>query len=312
MTEPGVLLLVGGVGAEREVSLATGEACRQALESLGFPLTVYDDRGDFSGLVAALSGGADVVLNCLHGGGVEGGQVQAVCDVMKVRYSHSGMAGSALAMDKRLSRMLFRAHGLTIAEGVALNAAEVAALDDWPLAPPVVVKPIAEGSSVGVSIHGQEASFVQVRAELVRLSQTGDLLIEAFVPGRELTCGVLERERVATPLAVTELMVDHGFYDYRAKYDARDGAVHCCPADIPVSLEARVKEASVSAHRILGLRGVSRSDFRYDPETDRLVILETNAQPGMTATSLLPEQAAHCGLDFPTLVRSLVMTARHD
>ncbi|NQY81701.1 MAG: D-alanine--D-alanine ligase [Alphaproteobacteria bacterium] len=312
VAETKVLVVMGGTSAEREVSLATGRACAAALDALGCLHTCHDFRGRVEDLVAVLQNGCTVMLNCLHGTYGEDGRVQAVADLMAVPYSHSGVLASAVAMHKAMSLDVFRAHALPIARSFCFDHAAVIALVDWPIALPLVVKPVAEGSSIGVQVYEVGAAFADAYTDIVELAQRNAVLFEEFIPGRELTVAVAEDGDNLVALGVTELVVDAGFYDYRAKYDAVAGATHICPANIPESLQQRLYEIARTAHQVLGLRGVSRSDFRYDPAQDRLVILEINTQPGMTETSLLPEQAALYGWDFPTLIHKILAAARHD
>lgn len=308
-----VLLLKGGVSSEREVSLATGAACAGALDTLGYRYTELDFDGSVSRLVRALEQGVDVILNCLHGTYGEDGRVQAVADLMHIPYTHSGVCASALAMHKARSVDIFRAHGLDVPQGLLLDKTAIAGLSDWPMALPIVAKPVAEGSSVGVQIIAENQHFLNHRATLLELAQTGEVLFEEYIPGRELTVAVVEDARALVALGVTELEVTAGlFYDYRAKYSKQGGARHLCPAPIPENLAEFLKKQAIIAHRALGLRGVSRSDFRYDPGQERCVILEINTQPGMTETSLLPEQAALYGWDFATLVQQILRAARYD
>ena len=297
-------VLLGGRSAERAVSLVSGAACAAALEGRGHAVERVDAAGP--DLPAALARARpEVVLNALHGRYGEDGRVQGLLDLLGIPYTHSGVLASALAMDKPMAKRVFASAGLRCPAGVETSLRSL--LADPPLDPPFVVKPAAEGSSVGVVIVPD--------GDLRPLTGRGDLdpaarlLVEAYVPGRELTCAVLDGE----PLAVTEIRPREGFYDYRAKYT--DGcAVHLVPAPLAPDLYERVLEAALTAHRALGCRGVSRADFRHDPDrgADGLHLLEVNTQPGMTPLSLVPEQAAWRGIPFGDLVERLVEGARCD
>jgi len=294
-----VAVLHGGFSAEREVSLNSGKAVIAALRTAGFEVTPIEVTDDLGALIAALTPKPDVVFNALHGRFGEDGSIQGVLDYLGVPYTHSGVRASALAMDKAAAKAVFAHAGLPVAPHRIIDIAELA--DSDPLPPPYVVKPVNEGSSVGVSIvqHGDNR-----REKIVDAWSFGQAMVEQYIPGRELTVAVLDDHA----LAVTEIVPLTEFYDYHAKY-AAGGSRHVIPAQIPIEIERRCMEIAVAAHRALGCRGASRSDLRYDPETGRLVLLEVNTQPGMTATSLLPEQAAYTGMDFPALCTWMVERA---
>jgi D-alanine-D-alanine ligase len=298
-----VAVLMGGLSAEREVSLVSGEACARALEQRGYRVTRIDVGRDLHEVLGRTR--PDLVFNALHGRYGEDGRVQGLLDQLGLPYTHSGVLASALAMDKPMAKRVFASVGLRCPEGMETTLAELLAAP--PVPPPFVVKPAAEGSSVGVVIVPDH--------DLRPLSDRNDvdpdcrLLVERYIEGRELTCGVLAGE----PLAVTEIRPNEGFYDYRAKYT--DGyASHLVPAPLSPDLYDAVMDAAVRAHRVLGCRGVSRADFRFDPELGDagLFLLEVNTQPGMTPLSLVPEQAAYCGIPFDELVVRLVEQARCD
>jgi D-alanine-D-alanine ligase len=298
-----VAVLMGGRSAEREVSLVSGEACASALEERGYPTTRVDVDADLPEVLQRLR--PEVVFNALHGRYGEDGRVQGLLDLMEIPYTHSGVLASALAMDKPMAKRLFASAGLRCPEGAETTLDRLLAA---PPPPPFVVKPAAEGSSVGV--------VIVLDADLRPLTDRNDLqpearlLVERYVPGRELTCAVLGDE----PLAVTEIRPMEGFYDYRAKYTA-GCASHLVPAPLSPDLYERVLDAALAAHRALGCRGVSRADFRLDPaegESGGLYLLEVNTQPGMTPLSLVPEQAAYRGIGFADLVEQLVGWARCD
>jgi D-alanine-D-alanine ligase len=298
-----VAVLMGGLSAEREVSLVSGEACARALEEQGYAVTRIDVGRDLHEALARTR--PDVVFNALHGRFGEDGRVQGLLDQLGLPYTHSGVLASALAMDKPMAKRVFASTGLRCPEGVETTLAELMA--GPPLPPPFVVKPAAEGSSVGVVIVPDQ--------DLQPLSDRNDvdpacrLLVERYVPGRELTCAVLGDE----PLAVTEIRPNDGFYDYRAKY-TEGFASHLVPALLSPDLYETIMDAALRAHRVLGCRGVSRADFRFDPAQGDLglYLLEVNTQPGMTPLSLVPEQAAYRGIAFHNLVVRLLEQARCD
>ena len=307
-----VLVVMGGISAEREVSLATGKACIEALDTLGLAYGCYDFTGNVSELIATLGSGYTVMLNALHGTYGEDGRIQAIGDLMQIPYSHSGVLASALAMNKAASLQIFQANGLPIAESVCLDHAAIGECTDWPLPLPLVVKPIAEGSSIGVIIYRDGEDFAEHQAAILKEAERGALLFEEYIPGQELTVSVIDDARAIQALGVTELFTGEDFYDYTAKYSTVSGATHVCPAEIPTALRDELMQAACTAHKILSLCGVSRSDFRHDPAQNRWVILETNTQPGMTQTSLLPEQAAQFGWSFPELIQKILIAARYD
>jgi D-alanine-D-alanine ligase len=304
-----VLLLKGGVSAEREVSLVSGRECAAALRAKGYDVTEHDFKS-LEGLVAALADKPDAVFNALHGRYAEDGTIQGVLDLARVPYTHSGLLASALAMDKPVARKLFASCGLPVAEGGEFHREDV--LSGRAMKPPFVMKPTNEGSSVGVRIVLEEADRAALAAEPWPFDD--EVLVERYVPGRELTVAVMGANGSAKALGVLEIRPNNGFYDYTAKYT--DGkAIHLCPAPIAPAAYARAMEIALEAHRALGCRGVSRADLRYDDtagEPGALCLLEVNTQPGMTPLSLVPEIAAASGLGFPDLCAWLVEQARHD
>jgi len=296
-----VAVLYGGISAERDVSLSTGQQVIAALRGAGFDVLPIDAGDDLGAIVRALTPKPDVVFNALHGRFGEDGAIQGVLDWMGIPYTHSGVRASALAMDKVAAKAVFGAAGLPIAKGRVVDMDELEAHDPLPL--PYVVKPINEGSSVGVEIMRDGGNRRVAVAQTWRFGRQA--LAEEFIPGRELTVAVMG-ERA---LAVTEIIADAGaFYDYESKY-ADGGSRHVIPAAVHPQAYASALDVAVAAHRALGCRGATRADFRYDDtagEPGRLVLLEVNTQPGLTPTSLLPEQAAHCGMDFPALCAWMV------
>lgn len=303
-----VVVLMGGFSVEREVSLNTGANVAAGLEKAGYAVATMDVRREPRILVAGLEEiRPDAVFNALHGRFGEDGAIQGLLDIMRIPYTHSGLLASALAMNKPAAKSLFAAAGIPVVEGRVVHKDEVLAGDV--LERPYVLKPLNEGSSVGVHIVKEGDNLSPLGEEGWPF---GDwVLAERFVPGRELTVGVMGDKA----LAVTEITSDRGFYDYTAKY-APGGSRHLIPAPIPPEDDAEIRRLAVLAHQSLGCRGVSRADFRYDDtrpgEPARLYLLEVNTQPGMTETSLVPEQAAHAGIDFPALVSWMVENAQCD
>ncbi|MEM6638206.1 MAG: D-alanine--D-alanine ligase [Pseudomonadota bacterium] len=291
---------MGGPSAEREVSLSTGRECAAALRDEGFQVVEVDAGPDLVEQLHAIR--PDVAFNALHGRWGEDGCVQGILEWLRIPYTHSGVLASALAMDKEKTKAVYRAHGLPVADSLLAARSDIAAAHV--MAPPYVVKPNAEGSSVGIYIVHRDANGPPQIAE--DLPET--LMVETYVPGRELTVSVMD----GRAMTVTDILTD-GWYDYHAKY-APGGSRHVLPADIPSDVFDACMAHAVTAHRALGCRGVSRTDFRCDATRglDGLVTLETNTQPGMTPTSLTPEQAAHTGLGFGPLCRLLVEDATCD
>jgi len=296
-----VAVLMGGWSAERAVSLVSGAAVAQALRRLGIRVAAIDVRRDMGALMTRLYPRPDAVFNALHGRFGEDGCVQGLLDILGIPYTHSGRLASALAMDKPMAKRLFAAAELRAPEHVLATRAEIIATDPMPR--PYVVKPCNEGSSVGVVIvrEGDNAPPAVPEGAAPNLP----LMVERYIPGRELTVAVMGDR----PLAVTEITTKRGFYDYDAKY-APGGSSHVVPAGIPKKAYAEALRLGLSAHRALGCRGVSRADLRYDGR--RVYLLEVNTQPGMTSTSLVPEQAAHVGISFDELVRWMVDNAECD
>ena len=299
-----VAVLYGGISAEREVSLSSGRQCIAALREGGFEVDPILVGPDLGAVIRALEDPRpDVVFNALHGRFGEDGTIQGVLDWMALPYTHSGVRASALAMDKEAAKSVFAAAGLPVARSRVVSTEELEAADPLPL--PYVVKPVNEGSSVGVEIMLQGANR---RAEVARTWRHGRAMVEEYVPGRELTVGVMGDRA----LAVTEIAPQSGaFYDYEAKY-AEGGSRHAVPAPVHPTAYAQAMAVALAAHQALGCRGASRADLRYDDtagEPGRLVLLEVNTQPGLTPTSLLPEQAAHLGISFPALCAWMVDNA---
>jgi len=289
-----VAVLMGGLSAEREVSLVSGRECANALRVAGYEVIEVDAGPD---LVARLQEiRPDVVFNALHGRWGEDGCVQGILEWLRIPYTHSGVLASALAMDKQRSKEAYRAAGLPIVDSVLASRDEASRRHVLP--PPYVVKPYNEGSSVGVYIVAEGANAPPQLAA----AMPDTVMVETYAPGREMTCAVLGDRA----LAVTDIITS-GWYDYDAKYKA-GGSRHEIPAQVPAEIADACLDYALRAHRALGCRGLSRTDFRWDEARGLagLILLETNTQPGMTPTSLAPEQAAHVGIGFPELCRWIV------
>ena len=296
-----VAVLMGGWSAEREVSLRSGKACADALGRLGYRVSPIDVGRDIAAALTVIK--PDVALNVLHGRPGEDGTLQGVLEILGISYSHSGVLASALAMHKVCAKALFRAAGIPVADDVVASRFEAAQRHLLP--PPYVVKPIAEGSSVGVFIVTAEHRHPPQELNRDDWRFGDEVMIERYIPGKELTCAVLGDRA----LDVIEVVPATAFYDYDAKY-AAGGSKHLLPAQILPNVYQEVRRLSLAAHSALGCRGVSRADFRYDDQgTGRLVCLEINTQPGMTETSLVPELAAYAGITFDELVRWMVEDA---
>jgi D-alanine-D-alanine ligase len=298
-----VAVLMGGWSAEREVSLWSGKACADALEKQDYRVTRIDVGRDIATVLQTLK--PDVALNVLHGRPGEDGTLQGILEIQSIPYTHSGVLASALAMEKDLAKTMLKASGIPVPEGLVVSRFEAA--KEHLLPRPYVIKPIAEGSSVGVFIVTEEHKHPP--QELYRDDWTfGErVLVERYIPGKELTCAVMGDKA----LGVIEIVAATRFYDYEAKY-APGGSKHLLPAPVSAEVYEEVRRLSLAAHEALGCRGVSRADFRYDdgaPGTTGLYCLEVNTQPGMTETSLVPELAAHAGITFGELVRWMVEDA---
>ena len=295
-----VAVIYGGWSSEREVSISSGTQMLKAAQAAGYDAVGIDADRNLAAQLTEVK--PDVVLNGLHGPWGEDGCVQGLLEIMDLPYSHSGVLASALAMDKLKSKAVYRAAGLPVAEDRQVTRAEAAVAH--PLEPPYVVKPVNEGSSFGVLIV-REGTNGPPQELLGESWHYGDyLMAEEFIPGRELTVAVLGDRA----LAVTEITTLRDYYDFDAKYSA-GGSRHVIPADVPEHISAMAMDFALRAHQVLGCRGATRSDFRYDDKRDRLVILETNTQPGMTPTSLVPEQAAFVGMSFEDLVAWMIEDA---
>jgi D-alanine-D-alanine ligase len=299
-----VAVLQGGWSAEREVSLSTGRSCCKALEEQGYKVIPIDVQPDIATVLQATR--PEIVFNALHGPIGEDGTIQGLLEVLRIPYTHSGVLASALAMRKDKAKVIMQAAGVTVPEGKIVNRHEAGAAHALP--PPYVVKPINEGSSVGVIIVREDRTHPP--QELLREDWPygEQVIVEKYIPGRELTCAVMGDKA----LGVIDIRPATGmFYDYDAKY-SKGGSIHVLPAEIKPNIYQQVQQLALTAHQALGCRGVSRADLRYDDTpggTGEIVVLEVNTQPGMTETSLVPEIAAHAGYSFGELVRWMVEDA---
>ncbi|MGA9203438.1 MAG: D-alanine--D-alanine ligase [Pseudolabrys sp.] len=298
-----VAVLMGGWSAEREVSLRSGKACADALERTGYRVSRVDVNPDIAATLRALQ--PDVALNMLHGRPGEDGTLQGMLEVLGIPYSHSGVLASALAMQKEIAKPVLKAAGVPVPGGMVVSRKDAAQRHLLPT--PYVIKPVAEGSSVGVFVVREDHKHPP--QELTRPDWAfGDqILVEPYIPGKELTCAVMGGQA----LGVIEIVPAVKFYDYEAKY-APGGSKHLLPAPIAEEIYREVQRIALAAHRAIGCRGVTRSDFRYDNGlggTKGLFCLEVNTQPGMTETSLVPEMAQHAGISFDELVRWMVEDA---
>ncbi len=298
-----VAVLKGGISNEREVSLSSGRECARALRNSGFEVTEVDVGYDVAERLREVA--PDVVFNALHGRYGEDGTIQGVLEFLRIPYTHSGVLASALAMDKHQAKIMFKAAGIPVTDHIIASRAEVG--HAHMMTPPYVVKPVADGSSVGIFIVKSDQSHPP--QEILGTDWKGGeaLMVERYIPGRELTCAVMGD----VALGVTEIITDLAFYNYEAKY-AAGGSRHVIPADIQPKIYDKVQKMALKAHAALGCRGVSRTDFRFNERAGadgELVCLEINTQPGMTETSLVPEQARHAGHSFEELVTWMVEDA---
>jgi D-alanine-D-alanine ligase len=299
-----VAVLMGGLSAERSVSLKSGAACALALEGEGYRVTRVDVGHDVSDTLTHLK--PDVVFNALHGRFGEDGIVQGILEMLRIPYTHSGVLASSLAMQKDRAKSVMKAAGVPVADGITISRFEAAKAHVMP--PPYVVKPVSEGSSVGVILVREDRSHPPQELGRADWPHGDTVLIERYIPGRELTCAVMD----GRALGVIDIQPAAGsFYDFESKY-AKGGSIHVLPAKILPNIYHLVQKLALTAHQSLGCRGVSRMDFRYDDTpngTGEVVCLEVNTQPGMTETSLVPELAAHEGIGFGELVRWMVEDA---
>jgi D-alanine-D-alanine ligase len=301
-----VAVLMGGLSSERPVSLSSGNACADALEQVGYRVSRVDVGRDVAQVLAGLK--PDVAFNALHGPMGEDGSIQGILEFLQIPYTHSGLLASALAMNKDQAKIIAEAAGVPVAEARVMNRSEIGR--EHPMAPPYVIKPVAEGSSFGVIIVRDGAPHTPQSLHSDDWKYGERVMVERYIPGRELTCAVMGDRS----LGVTEIIpIGQDFYDFDAKYK-KGGSRHQCPAELSPSIYQTIEKLAVEAHRAIGCRGVSRSDFRYDEKggangAGEVIWLEVNTQPGMTPTSLVPELAAHSGLSFAELVDWIVKDA---
>ncbi len=303
-----VVVLMGGWAAEREVSLSSGAGIADALDSKGYRVTEIDMDRNVAAQIADAA--PDVVFNALHGVPGEDGSVQGMLDLMGIPYTHSGLATSVIAIDKQLTKQALIPHGVPMPGGRIVPCDELYERD--PLPRPYVLKPVNEGSSVGVAIITEDSNVGNPIAKGAQgpWQEFDELLAEPFIKGRELTTAVIDGPDGPRALGVTELIIEHGFYDYEHKY-TEGRTQHVCPAKVPPEIAALCEDYALRAHKLLGCRGTSRTDYRWDDEAGEagLFVLETNTQPGMTPLSLVPEQAKHAGIDYAELVDMIVQEA---
>lgn len=299
-----VAVLLGGFSSERPVSLSSGKACADALEAAGYRVSRVDVGHDIAAVLGELK--PDVCFNALHGPFGEDGTIQGVLEYLEIPYTHSGVLASALAMDKRLSKIVAKAAGIPVAESKVMDRFEITSAH--PMPPPYVVKPVAEGSSFGVVIVKADQAHPPQIITSPEWKYGDRVMVERYIHGRELTCAIMGD----VALGVTEIVPEgHSFYDYDSKY-APGGSRHICPAEISPIIYQKVRTLALKAHQAIGCRGVTRSDFRYDDRfsgNGELVWLEINTQPGMTPTSLAPEMALHAGHSFEEFVSWMVEDA---
>ncbi len=298
-----IAVLMGGWASERPVSLKSGEACANALRELGYKVTEIDVTPDISEQLMAIK--PDAIFNALHGQFGEDGCVQGILEILKIPYTHSGVLASSLAMDKAKAKIMLEAAGVPVAKGMVRTAKQVREGDVLPK--PYVAKPVNDGSSFGVVIVPEEAENEQDLLESALWEDNDLILVEEYIAGLELTCGVMGNE----VLDVIDIVHDEGFYDYTAKY-AVGGSKHILPANILPEIYQNIQRLTLMAHNALGCRGVSRADFRLDltdSSNPNLVCLEVNTQPGMTQTSLIPDLARHKGMSFNELIKWIISDA---
>jgi len=299
-----VAVLMGGFSSERPVSLSSGNACADALEARGYRVTRVDVGYDVATVLSELK--PDAAFNALHGPFGEDGKIQGILEYLQIPYTHSGVLASALAMDKAQAKIVAKAAGIPVAEARLMNRFDITS--SHPMKPPYVVKPVREGSSFGVVIVKEDQPHPPQVITSDEWRYGDQVMVERYVYGRELTCGVMGD----VALGVTEVVPQgHGFYDYDAKY-VKGGSRHVLPAQISPNIYQKIQTLALKAHQAIGCRGVSRSDFRYDDrfsENDEIVWLEINTQPGMTPTSLVPEMADHAGHSFGEFLSWMVEDA---
>src|SRR6185312_12248670 len=298
-----VAVLMGGWSNERPVSLSSGKACAQALRNAGYRVTEIDVGRDVASVLQQVK--PEVAFNALHGTFGESGMMQGLLELLELPYTHSGVLASALAMNKHQAKIMFKSVGIPVTDHLVMGRGDVARAHVMP--PPYVIKPIADGSSFGVFIVKAEQSHPPQEILREDWNEGEEVMVERYIPGRELTCAVMGD----VALGVTEIVTDLAFYNFEAKY-AEGGSRHIVPAQISPNIYEKVQKMSLKAHEVLGCRGVTRTDFRWNDSAGpdgELVCLEINTQPGMTPTSLVPEQARYAGHSFEELVSWMVEDA---
>ena len=296
-----ICTLKGGISTEREISLLSGKAMADAARSLGYDVEEFDFTGDVSALISYIKEtNPDCVINGLHGKGGEDGNIQALLNFLKIPYTHSGVLASSIGMDKQISESIFKHKGIRVPRAHLFAWKEFKKLPDFPL--PFVIKPVDGGSSCGVYIINKVSDL-----NGIDWTSGDNIYVSEYIPGLELTVGVLNGKA----LEVTNIIVNSGFYDYTNKYT--DGAaIHELPANIPVKIRTEAMAVAEQTYAILGCRGTTRTDFRYNDVTGELFVLEINTQPGMTKLSLVPEQAKYIGMSFEQLIETLIQEACYD
>ncbi|WP_336276533.1 D-alanine--D-alanine ligase [Bartonella sp. CB178] len=294
-----IAVLMGGLSSERSVSLSSGAACADVLEAQGYRVSRVDVDGRVASVLERLQ--PDVAFNALHGSFGEDGRIQGVLEYLKIPYTHSGVMASALAMDKARAKIIASSVGVPVAPSHVMSRFAIG--QSHPMEPPYVIKPVREGSSVGVVIVGEHEISPPHNIVGAEWDYSDEVMVEKYIPGRELTCAVLGNE----VLDVCEILLDQcsKFYDYESKYEL-GGSLHICPAQLSPNIYQKVQQISLAAHQAIGCRGVSRSDFRFNEEAEELVWLEINTQPGMTSTSLLPDIAKASDRTYSDVVQWMV------
>ncbi|MCL6230242.1 D-alanine--D-alanine ligase [Bartonella bilalgolemii] len=297
-----IAVLMGGLSSERSVSLSSGSACADVLEAHGYYVTRVDVDSRIASILEKLQ--PHIVFNALHGLFGEDGCIQGILEYLKIPYTHSGVMASALAMDKGRAKIIAASAGVPVAPSYTMSRFAIGS--KHPLEPPYVIKPVREGSSFGVIIVSGDEAFPPHNIASSEWMHEDEVIVEKYIPGRELTCAVLGNE----VLDVCEIIPDRHFqfYSYDSKYKS-DGSIHICPAQLSLNIYQKVQRISLAAHQAIGCRGVSRSDFRFNEETEELIWLEINTQPGMTPTSLVPDIAKASGRTYSDIVKWIVEDA---
>ncbi|AQX21059.1 D-alanine--D-alanine ligase [Bartonella sp. CDC_skunk] len=297
-----IAVLMGGLSSERSVSLSSGSACADILEAHGYSVTRVDVDSRIASVLEKLQ--PHIVFNALHGSFGEDGCVQGILEYLKIPYTHSGVMASALAMDKGRAKIIAASAGVPVAPSYVMDRCAIGS--QHPLEPPYVIKPVHEGSSIGVIIVNGDEAFPPHNIVSSERMDKDEVIVEKYIPGRELSCAVLGDE----VLDVCEIIPDQHFqfYDYDSKYKS-GGSIHICPAQLSLNIYQKVQRMSLAAHQAIGCRGVSRSDFRFNEETEELIWLEINTQPGMTSTSLVPDIAKASGRTYSDIVKWIVEDA---